>query len=254
METTTKVCSKCETEKPASEFHRDRTKKGGFVYRCKSCTAIWAEANRDVLRATGRRHYQQNKEEYAALCREQRAKDRAAYNEKFRNRYAANKDKFASHVEKYTSRIMAENSAPPTAGGSKRCKGCLQDKAVSDFGLNKRLPGGRQVHCLECRREKARLQHLRDRYGISAAEFDRLNIEQGNACKMCGVAASDTKRGILVVDHCHATGMVRGLLCFRCNTALGQFGDDTSLMRRGIAYLEDARKTSDGNSSDFRSN
>lgn len=42
----------------------------------------------------------------------------------------------------------------------------------------------------------------------------------------------------LVIDHCHVTGKVRGLLCNGCNTALGAFQDDPKVLRRAISYLK----------------
>jgi hypothetical protein len=44
----------------------------------------------------------------------------------------------------------------------------------------------------------------------------------------------------LMVDHCHATGKVRGLLCHNCNRALGLLKDDKSTIRRALEYLEGA--------------
>jgi hypothetical protein len=54
---------------------------------------------------------------------------------------------------------------------------------------------------------------------------------QGGLCKICG------KEKRLVVDHCHETGQVRGMLCFSCNTGIGQLGDSVDMLKAAIAYL-----------------
>jgi hypothetical protein len=59
--------------------------------------------------------------------------------------------------------------------------------------------------------------------------------EQGGVCILCGGASPDRA---LAVDHDHASGSIRGLLCSTCNTGLGAFGDDPELLRRAIAYLD----------------
>jgi Autographiviridae endonuclease VII len=63
-----------------------------------------------------------------------------------------------------------------------------------------------------------------------------LLARQGGVCGICGKAPQEP----LCVDHSHATGRVRGLLCRKCNTALGSFDDDVSVMAAGIAYLRKA--------------
>ena|SRR3990172_1429595 len=79
---------------------------------------------------------------------------------------------------------------------------------------------------------------LKKRYGISYDEFCRLLALQGGGCAICGAGPSNTRTWRLSVDHCHSTRKVRGLLCTRCNTALGSFKDDVALLRAAIAYLE----------------
>lgn len=55
---------------------------------------------------------------------------------------------------------------------------------------------------------------------MSYNEFEQLLELQDGKCAICGVVASELKRAI-DVDHCHKTGKIRGLICRRCNAALG---------------------------------
>jgi hypothetical protein len=63
----------------------------------------------------------------------------------------------------------------------------------------------------------SRVAPYRSRTGITQAEYDRLLVEQGGHCALC---PNTPKTRRLHVDHDHATGAVRGLLCFRCNRFL----------------------------------
>ena len=65
----------------------------------------------------------------------------------------------------------------------------------------------------------------------AARDLNR-NIE-----RRCDICARKIKGRTIHIDHCHSTGIVRGLLCQRCNTALGMFGDSTFMLGRAIAYL-----------------
>ncbi len=86
-------------------------------------------------------------------------------------------------------------------------------------------------------KERQRAANLLKNFGITPADFDHLLDEQGGLCAIC---RSDTPggRGRFHVDHCHLTNKIRGLLCTRCNTGLGQFGDDPDRLRSATAYLE----------------
>ena len=76
---------------------------------------------------------------------------------------------------------------------------------------------------------------IENNFGISAVEYNKLYDAQGRKCAICDKRCKTGKR--LAVDHCHSTGKVRGLLCARCNTALGSFGDDIGRLARAIYYL-----------------
>lgn len=75
---------------------------------------------------------------------------------------------------------------------------------------------------------------------MSVQDYEALMAQQGGACAIC----RKEPVGRLCVDHCHATGKVRGLLCATCNMGLGFYRDDEGLMRAAAAYLKSASVTS----------
>lgn len=70
---------------------------------------------------------------------------------------------------------------------------------------------------------------------MSAEQYAEMVARQKGRCAICGDPPGN--RG-LSIDHCHATGVVRGLLCTNCNQALGKFRDDPRLMRAAADYVE----------------
>jgi hypothetical protein len=89
-------------------------------------------------------------------------------------------------------------------------------------------------------RESKRAQNLRSsckRYGISDEDYEAMLLRQGGACGICRRKPGKRR---LDVDHCHVTGQVRGLLCRKCNSGIGFYGDDARLTREAAAYLEAA--------------
>lgn len=85
-------------------------------------------------------------------------------------------------------------------------------------------------------RAKRRASALLARYGMTADELVRMWTEQGGLCAACGVdVATD-----FVVDHDHATGRVRGLLCSADNKAIGFCQDSPARLRAVALYLEGA--------------
>lgn len=71
---------------------------------------------------------------------------------------------------------------------------------------------------------------------LTKAEFKEAKAAQGSKCAICQRVLRSRKS--THVDHCHETGVVRGLLCVRCNPGLGLFADDPELLRRAAAYVE----------------
>jgi len=78
--------------------------------------------------------------------------------------------------------------------------------------------------------------HLRRKYGITIEDYSRMLEEQGGGCAICGDPPPES--GSLHVDHDHATGAVRGLLCVKCNNAIGAFAEEYELIRAAADYVE----------------
>jgi hypothetical protein len=89
------------------------------------------------------------------------------------------------------------------------------------------------------RAEASRHQALMSRYGISAAEYDKILAGQRGLCWICRSPCSSGQR--LAVDHDHNTGDVRGLLCRRCNRGLGILFTE-ALVNSAVRYLMEARR------------
>tara|TARA_B100001939_G_scaffold348219_1_gene374306 strand:- start:8628 stop:8954 length:327 start_codon:yes stop_codon:yes gene_type:complete len=79
--------------------------------------------------------------------------------------------------------------------------------------------------------------NLKHRYGITLVDYNDMRSKQNYQCKICCIETSD-----LVVDHCHNSGDVRGLLCANCNAGLGFFQDSPERMEKAAQYLVETKK------------
>jgi hypothetical protein len=81
-----------------------------------------------------------------------------------------------------------------------------------------------------------RRHYLKKKYGITDETYAEMLESQGGRCAICARGC----RRRLAVDHCHATGRVRGLLCASCNLGIGKFGDSPELLLAAAIYVEAA--------------
>ena len=126
--------------------------------------------------------------------------------------------KIGCSVEEWEARIKA---------GELWCYCCRQWHPQGNFGIDRSRSRGFASACKVCVSHKG----TASRYRISIDEARSLR-SGGRTCDICG----RTRK--LEVDHNHATGDVRGVLCSRCNGALGQFCDDPVLLQKAIEYLQ----------------
>ena len=158
----------------------------------------------------------------------------------------------------------------------KRCNKCGAVKSRQDFHRNRGARDGHRPECKACtnarrlkryrrnrEREIARVRawqkanpervkawrqknrarvlrklreiHLRNKFGLTVQEYAGILQAQSGVCALC--ECPPTPGISLHVDHNHGTGEIRGLLCVRCNNALGLFREDPDLLRRAARYV-----------------
>jgi len=98
--------------------------------------------------------------------------------------------------------------------------------------------------CVSCKREADRESNLKagkrynikSKYGLTLDQVKELYETQGNKCAICEETFGDEYK--TQIDHCHASGNVRGLLCINCNWLLGKAKDNPAILRAAANYLE----------------
>lgn len=88
------------------------------------------------------------------------------------------------------------------------------------------------------RRERNRKNSLKQLYGLTVEQYDDLRKQQDYKCAICNIHEKDAVRGKLYVDHSHITGENRGLLCAKCNSALGLFKENVVTMQNAVKFLK----------------
>jgi len=150
----------------------------------------------------------------------------------------------------------------------RRCNVCLKTKSLTEFYNDKSRSLGKSYTCKICKNTKVikyrsslsdevllerglttnkirrsryykkyknttiKESLLRTRYGITSEILEKMKIDQNYKCKICGKSVT------LVVDHCHKSYKVRGLLCNNCNSGLGMFNDNIETIKNALKYLE----------------
>jgi hypothetical protein len=129
----------------------------------------------------------------------------------------------------------------------KTCTKCWKDKHTSEFYKSSSSHDGMRPECKACAKErhkgyvpkekrstsKNRIYTLKYKYGLTVEDFNRMVEDQDGRCMICDDRYDDK----LVIDHCHETSAVRGLLCSNCNSALGLLRDDPEIVTNAARYL-----------------
>lgn len=142
----------------------------------------------------------------------------------------------------------------------KKCTTCGEQKSLDMFYKSATYKDGLSYRCKTCDyaarnayhkkhyhlvREKLRANQRKSKYGLDEEAFTLLLAKQGGKCGICFIELSQEfgrhhLPNKLVVDHCHVTGKVRGLLCTKCNKGIGLLGDSIDSLYKALEYLKDA--------------
>lgn len=130
----------------------------------------------------------------------------------------------------------------------KKCTKCGVEKPLSEFHKHKSGKNGIRAQCKNCRyppRKKKTPEETKHyikstaferRWGFPIEHFNTMLEKQKHKCLICNKIFENSKKSHL--DHCHTTGIIRGILCTNCNIGLGHFRDNIDLLKSAVKYLK----------------
>ena len=134
------------------------------------------------------------------------------------------------------------------------CRKCNEERTIDFYGkYRNRGKEFRRKLCNPCRSQERSKQYyasselkerayqssrkslLKNRYGITEIKYEEMLKSQHGRCGICKKESSKK----LNIDHNHKTNVVRGLLCWDCNIALGKFKDNLNIIKNAVKYMEE---------------
>ena len=134
--------------------------------------------------------------------------------------------------------------------GTRLCMRCKEEKAYTEFTKDARHHDGFSRYCKTCikvhyamKPETSRKTKILNKYKMTIAQYDELAEMQGFVCAICkkpeiGIDPRSNASRRLAVDHCHKTGRIRELLCYKCNCAFGLMDENPLSIVALLAYAE----------------
>jgi hypothetical protein len=130
----------------------------------------------------------------------------------------------------------------------KTCNLCSAVKSLAEFSKDGKSKDGHTSYCKQCKQQKDKVRQrnydyaamrrskLGREYGLTLEEGEQLFKKAKYCCQICKSSKA------LQIDHCHATGQVRGILCHQCNSAIGMLDDSIERCQEVVRYLQNAPK------------
>lgn len=161
----------------------------------------------------------------------------------------------------------------------KICTKCNTEKPLEQYGVDKTTKDGYRYSCKECYNaqqreyarnnkdlikfrnaakaeqrkayyqsdkgiESSRKAHLKRAFGITLEQYNIMLQYQNGVCNICKQKETSNKNNFLSIDHCHTTGVIRGLLCSDCNRGIGLLKDNKENLINAIKHIENAKHKS----------
>lgn len=202
----TNICTKCKEEKNLLEFNKDARTSDGLTRWCRQC---YREYNAN-------RHANLTKEDIDRI-NVQRGVWRKLNPDKVKEQGRRSRSNLTREDKDRRNELSREwHKLHPGYAEQQRDK----TKSKPDY------------------KEKIREKNLRDNFGLTIQQYDEMDEQQGHRCAICkSVNLSNKAIKHWHIDHCHKTGIVRGLLCDKCNRGLGLFRDNPQILKSVIKYL-----------------
>ena len=149
-------------------------------------------------------------------------------------RDASNKDQRSAYMAEYYRKNRGKFTRSPE---QQRAYNALRRKQYSESLIIREETKARATAWRNQNRGRYREAVLLRKYGLTMEAYNKLLRKQRGRCAICGFADQSNPQAFPVVDHCHKTGKVRGLLCRDCNRGLGFLKDQLSYVRKAAVYL-----------------
>jgi hypothetical protein len=119
-------------------------------------------------------------------------------------------------------------------GETKICGRCKKVLSVKKFKKDKRMDDNLYSTCKDCINFDKKI--------ITREEYNQLLEQQNRVCACCGTSNPGKNKKYFAIDHCHKSGVIRGLLCSRCNPAIGLLHDSDDGLYQAYKYLKRANE------------
>lgn len=199
-----KTCSICNLSKAPNDFIKNNQRTDGHSSWCKECNRI-----------RFKKYYEANKAGYR-----KRNKERRAQSQKKKIQ-----DRPPNYIFDSITGLLC----------IKQCSSCEKYQPIEQFSWQSK--GYYCPYCKECDARKNRDIILRKTFGLSIEQYNSILEIQEWKCPICNVPYENSPKSF-AVDHDHASGKVRGILCGLCNPGIGYFKDNPSHLRMAAKYLE----------------
>lgn len=219
----TKQCSKCRVEKSLNDFYKKKSAVSGISSWCKMCEL------------TAKRAY--HKKTYVPHPKLPVIKDGTKKCSKCgtwkpfkafssHSRCVAGVQSMCRECTNTMGRVRYSKFPEAVVTvGYKICTCCKQTRVAAEFNRQRSSKDGLHCYCRACLAARS--------HGLTALDIEQMRQRQNNCCKIC---AQEFEKAPYI-DHNHATGKVRGLLCLKCNSALGFFQDNPNILKAAAQYL-----------------